>query len=123
MLQPARFLVATTLIAAVFSGSGLGAAQPAHAAKSHFNCNGNKGSTNCQSGLININFTGVTSDDNDFNVTLVKMGDALSNLDIDVVNLDVKTTDVIKAHLEKNGIQVCGIKVQVGLKNLDKTYC
>ena len=123
MLRFARVLLALSLVAAGFAGSDLGTAEPAYAAKSHFNCNGNKGSTNCQSGLININFTGVSSNDSDFNATLIKMGDVLSNTDIDVTKVDVGLLDRIKLDLEKAGIKACGINIQIGIKNVNKTYC
>jgi hypothetical protein len=123
MLRLARGLFAVTLLAAVFAGSALGTADPAYGTKSHFNCNGNKGSTNCQNGVININVTGVSSNDSDYNVTLVKMGDVVSNIDIDVKNVDIKLIDTIKVELEKVGIKVCEIKVQIGLKNINKNYC
>lgn len=123
MLRLVRVVLAATFLAAVFAGTTFGTADPAYAAKSRFNCNGNKGSTTCQSGIININFTGVSSNDSDYNVTLVKMGDALSNIDINVTKPDITLVDTIKVELDKVGIKVCEIKVQIGLKNVNKNYC
>lgn len=123
MLRLARGLSAVTLLAVLFAGGALPTAQANHGGRSHFNCNGNKGSTNCQNGLVNINISGVSSNDSDFNATLVKMGDVLTNIDVNLMNLDVALLDKMKLDLDKAGIQVCGIAVQIGLKNINKSYC